>query len=237
MSNRKPIDRRPKCRTCGDRFVPINGNLNQKHCLEKDPCVKAHLKLSKQKQEKARQQQRRIEKIQIQQKKIVLHSESYASKLASGCQKLARLIDHKFGYDCIDCDKPFRKQVDGGHFHSKGNNATIKYNLHNIHSQRSNCNRNGHGSGRKYEYLQGLVKRYGKEYAKYIEEDLPKQFKYIGLKEHEIYEKLRVVNSLIRNFDTLVLHNAIEAREILNLSIGIYGKSVYSSCETIKNDV
>ena len=133
------------------------------------------------------------------------------------------MIDLKLGYVvCIDCDKPFGKQQDGGHFNSKGDNGTLRWNLHNIHSQKSDCNRNGLGGGRRLEYFRGLVKRYGVEYAEMVDTGLQVKYKYLGLTNKEVGEKLILVNKLIRDFDTFQLRDGIQAREMFNNLIGIY---------------
>lgn len=232
MKPRKPIDKRPKCRTCRDRFVPLNGNLNQKHCLDKDACIQAHVERSKQLKEKSQRKEKAIRRIQEQNVRVVVYAKKYKSEFNRECQKLARMIDHRFGFNCIDCDRNFGKQVDGGHFNSKGSNVTLAGNLHNIHSQRSECNQNGLGGGRRLEYYRGLVARYGQWYADYVDTGLQNEYPLIKLSEKEVFEKLTIVRRLIRTFDTFQFVDGIAAREQLNQIIGIYQKSVYSYRET-----
>ena len=236
MKPQKPIDKRPKCRTCKDRFVPLNNNLNQKHCIEKDECVAAHVEHSKQLREKANRQQKAIAKVKDQKVRNEVYSGKYKNELAKACQMLARMIDHRFNFPCIDCEKSYGNQVDGGHFNSKGSNITIAYNLHNIHSQKSDCNQNGLGGGRRLEYYRGLVKRYGQWYADYVDTGLQNEYKLIKLSPQEVFEKLTLVRALIRTFDTFQFTDGIAAREQMNALIGIYKKSVYSYRETIKQN-
>ena len=132
-----------------------------------------------------------------------LYPKKYKGLLDKECQKLARMIDNHFKFNCIDCDRPFGKQQDGGHFNAKGKNASLRWNLHNIHSQRSECNCNGLGGGRERQYYEGLIKRYGKEYAELVDIGLQVKYKYIGLKDNEISEKLAIVRKLIRDFKTM----------------------------------
>jgi hypothetical protein len=40
-----------------------------------------------------------------------------------------------------------------------------------------------------------------------------------------VYEKLKLVRSLVKNFDTFKAENAIEMRENFNNVIGIYGNN------------
>lgn len=149
------------------------------------------------------------------------YSKENKKSLQDEVQKLARIIDKRFGYiTCIDCDRPFGKQTDGGHFHSKGHNKTISLNLHNIHSQDSQCN--GFFGGKQLQYYEGLIRRYGIDYANYVKDGLQQKYTYIGLKNIEIPDYLAIVRKLIRNFDTYVWSDAIQARDQCNTIIGIY---------------
>jgi len=158
-------------------------------------------------------------------KRPYTHYKENKKALGSEIQKLARLIDIKYGHNtCIDCGQPFTQAQDrdGGHFKSKGSNESIRYNLHNIHSQKSNCNRNGLGGGKERQFFIGLVARYGAEYAQLVDTGLQQKYKYIGLKQADYPEKLAIVRKLIRDLDTFQFENAYQAREQLNQIIGIY---------------
>lgn len=205
--------------------------------MEKDACIAAHVNHAKDLVSKKQKQEKKVQSMKDKKVEVVVYAKKYRQKLAKSCQKLARLIDARFGYRCIDCDRDFGAQADGGHFNSKGSNATLTYNLHNIHSQTSNCNRNGMGGGRRLEYYRGLVTRYGQDYADYVDTGLQKTYTRIGLTEMEVYEKMVIANKLIRDFDTFVFTDAIHARDQINTIIGIYKISVYSSCETIKTPI
>jgi hypothetical protein len=210
----------PRCKECNDRFKPLNNNPNQKHCLEKDKCITAHAKLSK--KVEFDNNMKIVEK-QKRERSPIVYPTKYKKYMNDECQKLARMIDAKFGYvTCIDCDKHFGNQVDGGHFNSKGKNPTLAWNLHNIHSQKSDCNQNGIGGGRERQYYDGLINRYGAEYAEMVDIGLQKEYQYIGLTRIEVAEKLAIVRKLIRNFDTFVFKDAIQARTMFNNLIGIY---------------
>jgi hypothetical protein len=153
----------------------------------------------------------------------VVHEKKYKGLLQNEINKLSRMIDAKFGYTtCIDCGKPFGSQTDGAHFTSVGSNNSIRYNLHNLHSAKSDCNKysDKHHQG----YTIGLEQRYGKAYLTLVEE-LPIRYKYIKVSAVEVYEKLKLVRSLVKNFDTFKAENAIEMREMMNNIIGIYGNN------------
>lgn len=207
-----------RCKCCKEKFEVKY--FNQKYCMEETDCIKAQIEYQKDKIAKADKKAWSVKK---RETRPVLYPKKYKNYLQDEINKLARMIDSKFGYfTCIDCNKPFSKKIDGGHFNSVGNNAAIRFNLHNIHSQRVECNRNGHGSGMERHYLEGLVNRYGKEYADMVDTGLQKKYSHVGLKETEIAEKLKQVRQLIRNFDTFDLNSSISARTLFNKIIGIY---------------
>ncbi len=148
------------------------------------------------------------------------HAVKYKGELQKEINLLARKIDAKFGYECIDlCGKPYGSQTDGAHKHSVGSNSTLRFNLHNIHSARSDCNKYSplHQSG----YLMGLIKRYGQDYADKVE-NLPSIYKGLKLTNNEIVEKLALVRKINRTFDTYLITSGDTAREMFNALIGIY---------------
>jgi hypothetical protein len=211
----------PECR---DEFKPKV--FLQKHCMEKHECIQMELdyKMDKaaKETEKKDKEQRKVWAAEKRAAAPRLYPRKYKLKLADACQLLARKIDNSFGFLCIDCGKAYGKQQDGGHFNSKGSNMSLAFNLHNIHSQKSDCNQNGLGGGKRLEYYRGLVSRYGKEYADMVDTGLQVKYKYIGLFDNEIAEKLAIVNKINRNFDTFVLKDGVQAREMFNKIIGIY---------------
>lgn len=200
----------PRCKTCKEKFTPKV--FNQKNCFENKECIEAEYLLKR----KAKWDKEKKEK------EPLLKPKKYKLTLAAECQKLARMIDNKFHYNCIDCNRPFGNQQDGGHFKSKGSNMSLAYNLHNIHSQRSECNQNGLGGGKERQYYNGLIQRYGEEYAEFVDIGLQKKYKQVGLKEPEVPEKIAIVRKIIRDFDTFVLTDGRQARELFNQIIGIY---------------
>jgi len=153
---------------------------------------------------------------------VEVNTKKYKKTLQDEINRLARMIDNRFGLLCIDCGKPYGKQQDAGHFKSVGSNASIRYNLHNIHSQKSDCNQNGLGGGRERQYYNGLIERYGIEYAEFVDLEIQKKYTYIGLMNHEYPAKIKLVRSIIKNFDTYLLESPGQAREIFNKLIGIY---------------
>lgn len=209
----------PRCKCCKDKFEPKY--FNQKFCMDKDECISAFTIWAKDHKDKAEQKDWNKRRKQMD---IKVNPVKYKKKLQDNINKLARMVDERFKLDtCIDCGKPFGKQKDGGHFNSVGSNPTLRFNLHNIHTQKSDCNQNGLGGGRRLEYYRGLAERYNQEYADYVDTGLQIKYKYLGLSEQDIYDKYILTNKLIRDFNTFAMKDPRQGRELLNKLIGIYG--------------
>jgi len=164
-------------------------------------------------------ERKKKDKAYIKKFKPITHAKEYKAQLQREINKLARMIDTKFNYQCIDCGADYGGQADGAHFHSVGSNSTLRYNLHNIHKSRSFCNK--YSDIHKQGYEKGLVDRYGFEYANYVE-FLPLKYKTIKLTEHDIVDKLKIVRKVIREFDTYEFSDGKEGRDMFNELIGIY---------------
>lgn len=204
-----------KCLVCKTRFE-IRSNTHW-ICSVECARVKGNEKVDKKKAE--------LNKSDWTKEKAVLkintHSKEHKKSLQNEINKLARMIDAKFGYGCIDmCGKPYGKQIDGAHYHSRGGNCSLRYNLHNIHSADSQCN--CYSDKHKGGYYVGLEIRYGCEYRDLVAEGLPIKYKELKLSNQEIYEKLAIVRKLIRDFKTFDFKNGRAARESFNNIIGIY---------------
>jgi len=200
----------PKCRICSIKYIPRF--FLQKTC-EDVKCIIEYSKIQREKKEqKEWSEKKKIARIELYPKK----SKAY---LQDEINKLSRMIDARFGYLCIDCNKPYGKQIDACHFHNKSTHGEITYNLHNLHSGRSDCN--FYSSEHKTGYYEGLISRYGKEYADYVKEGLQKP-KNGKIMTNEIPDKLKIVRDLIRNYDTFIFKDGKEGREIFNKIINIY---------------
>lgn len=137
--------------------------------------------------------------------------------------KLSRKIDEYFEYPCIDCGKFYGKQSDAAHYHNRGGNENIRYNLHNLHTARAHCNR--YSSEHKKGYKKGLIDRYGEEYAELVETGLGLQYPTIRLNEVETKEALKIVRKLNREFNQHTKGNDVDGsmlREYFNNLIQIY---------------
>ena len=155
----------------------------------------------------------------IAKKSLLTHSD-YQKLLEPLINKIARLID--YGIPCISCGKNGKPQ--GGHYHSKGANNSIRFNLHNIHIQDYRCNveLSGNISG----YNVGLIKTYGKEYKEYVELEMVEKFPIVKLSVEEIKEKIKISKMIIKdlegNMKTSNAKERIRLRCDYNLQLGIY---------------
>ena len=199
-----------KCKSCGKTFTPFRP-------LQNVCSPKCAMTLAKQKETEKRERQ---DKIKFHDMKIRAKKNDYQKELQKAINMLARKIDAKFGYvRCIDCSREFGKQVDGAHFHTVGSHPEVRFNLHNIHSARSECNRieAHHQRG----YVQGLEDRYGPAYLGMVEL-LPQKYPDLKLSPQEIYDLLKLVRKLNREFDKYPLVDSVQARDWLNKQIGLY---------------
>lgn len=205
-----------KCKHCKQRHEPFNSLDNW---CKKIDCQTAKAMFLLRQKKKADEKKWKQEKKEL---KIKVYSKKYKGYLQDEINKLARMIDGYFGYLCIDCGKPYGKQIDAAHLHNSQGNENIRYNLHNLHSAKSDCNR--WSSEHKVGYRKGIIERYDKEYLNYIDIELPKIYAYLGLNEVEVYEALAKVRKCIREFDKHIeqFNNGKEARDYFNKKIGIY---------------
>lgn len=209
---KEPKPRKCKNPDCKNTFVPTFSTTQK--CCQISCAVELAEIIEREKERK------RGSEI-IAKMKIDTHSKEFKKALQNEINKLSRMIDARFKYvTCIDCGKTFGKQIDAAHFHGRGANSTLRYNLHNLHSAKSDCNQ--YSDTHKQGYEKGLEERYNKIYAEYVIEKLPLLYKEIHLSNVEVHEKLKLVRSIVRNFDTYKFDNAISARNTLNNLIGIY---------------
>jgi hypothetical protein len=198
-----------KCKNCGIRFTPKRSSL-ESSCSTK--CAIEN------------EQKKFLTKgtPAFKAAKVEVKIGETRNELQRKINMLARMIDAKYGFNtCIDCGKPFGKQIDAAHYHDLSTNRGVRFNLHNLHSAKSDCNK--YSSKHKDGYIKGLAIRYNDNYAIFIQ-GLKFEFKEINLNAIELKEKLKTVNKLIRDFDTYQTTNAIHARGIFNKIIQIYEK-------------
>lgn len=105
----------------------------------------------------------------IEAKIIQKYNKKTLSKLIETAQKLVNTfvrqrdaINENGDFRCISCGqiKP-KKQCNAGHFFSRGNFASVRFHLDNIHSQCVRCNMHLHGN--LIPYRENLIKKIGTE--------------------------------------------------------------------------
>lgn len=198
-----------KCKACKEPFTPYRPLQNV--CSPKCASDLARIK-QKEKEDRA-------DKIKFHDMKIRAKARDYVGELQKEINKLARAIDTRFHYRCIDCGADYGNQADGAHFHNVGSNPAVRFNLHNVHKATSHCNQ--FSSEHKAGYIDGIRGRYGEEYLEMLQ-GLPLKYKTTKLTPQEVYDKLAIVRRLNREVGKMKFSGAIKARDILNKSIGIY---------------
>ena len=154
-----------KCKQCANVFTPARP-------LQSCCTIQCAIELGK-----VNNAKKEKKKAAVERKVWEMTNEKMAffeKPLETEINAISRLIDA--GCNCISCapNTPIKK-IFGGHFRSVGSNKTIRYNLHNIHSQCFSCN--GRKGGAPIEYEDGLKRVYGDEYAEYVKYALINEFK------------------------------------------------------------
>jgi len=215
LKERKPLKDK-KCKGCGNVFSPVRPL--QAVCSPE--CGYSVVQVL---EKKKRQKELQVEKKDWQDYKKrrspIVYEKDNTYYLQNEINRLSKMIDNKFSNPCIDCNRGYGAQQDGAHYHSVGAHSNVRFNLHNVHAARSECNQ--HDPYHKTRYAKGLKQRYGNDYLEMVE-GLPLKYPKIKLSAVEVAEKLKMVRKLIRDFSTFVFTDAMQAREQLNKLINIY---------------
>lgn len=201
-----------KCFDCGDDFMPYT--TIDKRCFD---CTIS--KVQKDNQRKRDKALKEFKKETRNMKSNIKTHSKWQKELERPVNTISRLIDA--GLTCISCPG---KGTQAGHYHSKGANNSIRFNLHNLHIQEYNCNV-GRGSNRT-GYNRGLVDRYGESYQEFVEYDLVRKYPKIKLSIPELQECIarakRIVKELKEIGATYTAEERYWLREKYNAEIGIY---------------
>jgi hypothetical protein len=204
-----------KCKVCKNEFKPSKP-------LQVVCSWVCGQKYAQKLRDKKQAQEKKESKERLKKMSIDAHSQKHKNTLQNEINKLARMIDlHCGNISCIDCGKELEqnKQIDGSHFHNVQGNEQIRFNLHNIHSSRSECNQ--FYGGKKDGYKEGIIQRYGYEYLDQME-NLKTDFKMLKLQNKEIFEAIPVVRKLQRDLPTFTSKDGIFLRNFFNKIIGFY---------------
>jgi hypothetical protein len=215
MESRSIKIKNKKCKACGNNFTPSPFNSLQVVC-SKNCEYEYKTKIALNNLKKIKQQ----DKIRFKELSIEVHSKDHKKTLQKEINELARMIDQHCEYtSCIDCGKDLTNQIHGSHYKNVQGHENIRFNLLNIHSSRSECNKY-HG-GRKDGYEKGLVQRYSQDALNEIE-DLDIKYKSSHFTNKEIFEKIKIVRKLKRDLSTFTSTDGIFLRKLLNTIIGLY---------------
>lgn len=159
-----------KCKSCGVKFTPTK--FLQKFCMANEECTDAAIQFvldnNRRLEEKKKANEWKEEKKEMVEK--LKNMGDYEKELQTEINILSRLIDT--GNRCISCGNDGKPQA--GHYHSRGKNTSIRFNLHNLHIQCYRCN--VQLSANITGYNLGLIKTYGKDYQDYVEYKMPLEF-------------------------------------------------------------
>lgn len=189
---RKPSRR--KCKVCGEYFVPKFHDIRIRWCCpehgtilameerEKEKVKAAAKRIKEQKEAEKAGRQRR------QEKRESLKSKSQWDKEAqSAFNRYIRIRDE--GKECVSCGNPLLGKsnyltgsaIDASHYRSRGAASHLKFNVFNVHSACTRCNRQL--SGNAVEYRIRLIDRIGLERVERLEADnAPRRFDVTYLK-------------------------------------------------------
>lgn len=189
---RKPSRR--KCKVCGEYFVPKFHDIRIRWCCPEHGAILAMEEREKEKVKAAAKrikEQKEAEKAGRKRRKA--KRESFKTKAQwdkeaqSAFNRYIRIRDE--GKECVSCGNPLigksnyltGSAIDASHYRSRGAASHLKFNVFNVHSACTRCNRQL--SGNAVEYRIRLVDRIGLERVERLEADnAPRRFDVTYLK-------------------------------------------------------
>jgi len=201
---KKPKPRKPKkCPICSNEYLPWSST--QKTCNE-IPCAMAFAKQqSAEKQAREIRKQEKLQRDDLRERRERLKGIAEWQKEAQTA--FNRYIRWRDYYKpCVSCGGTLQHRgsyttgsaVDASHYRSRGAASHLKFNVFNVHSACTRCNRQL--SGNVVEYRTRLIERIGITLVERIESDnTPRKFtidylkrvKAIFTRRARHYEKLR----------------------------------------------
>jgi hypothetical protein len=199
-----------KCKYCLERYTPKYSSTEP--CWKYECRIK-HLEANTAKINKANKAKARNELIQEYGGKV-----DYSKVLQKLVQEIARLID----YDqlCLARNKPIKK-VDGGHVYSRGGNANMSYNLHNIFAQGAQSN---HWQSDDHLMKEGLKREFSEDYYNFVTSLKMTPISKYTNDDYELFcKKSRVaIKELKANLKKNTKQERIELRNKYNLLLSVY---------------
>jgi hypothetical protein len=164
------------CKVCETRFKPET--IFQWWCCEDHKADYAVMMVGKQREQRAKAQQRKREEAQKADRKQ-LRARKQALKTKPKWKAEAQAVFNRYvrlrdaGKPCISCGatpaQKFGGTMDCGHYRTRGSAAHLAFNLHNTAAQCVRCNRDQAGAQKAFE--QGLIARIGPEKVEAINND------------------------------------------------------------------
>lgn len=173
---------RRKCKVCGEYFVPKFHDIRIRWCCPEHGAILAMEEREKEKVKAAAKrikEQKEAEKAGRKRRKAKresLKSKSEWDKEAqSAFNRYIRVRDE--GKPCVSCGNPLLGKsnyltgsaIDASHYRSRGAASHLKFNVFNVHSACTRCNRQL--SGNAVEYRIRLIERIGQERVDRLESD------------------------------------------------------------------
>ncbi len=183
---RKPSRR--KCKVCGEYFVPKFHDIRIRWCSPEHGAILAMEEREKEKVKAAAKrikEQKEAEKAGSKRRKAKresLKSKSQWDKEAQSAFNRYILVRDE-GKPCVSCGNPLigksnyltGSAIDASHYRSRGAASHLKFNVFNVHSACTRCNRQL--SGNAVEYRIRLIERIGLERVERLESDSePRRF-------------------------------------------------------------
>lgn len=164
---------KPKsCKNCKNKFTP---EYNPLQFLCSPKCALEYNKKAAERKEKDEWKAKKKELVE----KLKTMGD-YEADLQTEINAICRLIDE--GMYCISCGNNGKPQA--GHYHSRGANTTLRFNLNNLHLQCYRCN--VELSANITGYNLGLIDWYGKAYQEYVEYELPKEYPLLKWSKNDL---------------------------------------------------
>jgi len=189
----------PRCLSCKEKFTAKH--FNQKHCMDKDECIKAFTTYAKQLREREKKRTDKEEKQswtkeKKERKEAIL---TYSEWLEIFQKVFNTYIKLRDGKNCISCGtQKETTQYAAGHFFSVGGFPNVRFDEDNVHSQ---CNKycNMHLSANIIEYRPKLIEKIGIERFEALE--LRARTSTLKLSIPEIKEKIQEYKEKIKQLN------------------------------------
>jgi len=208
----------PRCRNCKDKFTARY--FNQKYCMYKDECIKAHSNAVQDKIKKT--EAKKWAQIKKEKKAALKTLTDWKKDLQDVINEIVRLIDKDC--PCMMCSDSEMKRINACHYHSRGSHPALQFHLLNNWAGCSQCNNEKGGNLHGYDML--LIEKFGRERWEYIKFELTRLYGHLGITIPEIKEVLPEAKQIRSELKSTNLVYTYEMRWKLrvkyNKRLGIY---------------